>query len=89
MASIIGEKKFRAASGDGWKVADKVFGYLDETVNIYNKARSGIVEGDLEYRLGDDEYRQIGVFGLPKPWGGLLILGGVLMVGIILIKVAK
>ncbi len=87
MASIIGEKK-NYRSADGWNVADKIFGYIDETVNIYNKGRSGAVEGDVSFEP-DINQPQIGMFGLPKPWGGILLVVGVSLLGFGIYKIAK
>lgn len=86
MGSIVGEKNYRSASGSGWAVTDKVFGYIDKAVNIYNKGRAGTVEG---VSLSPELEPEIGLFGMPKPWGGVLLFSGLLITGVVIYKIAK
>jgi hypothetical protein len=90
MASIVGENKYRNAEGKGWAVTDKIFGYIDEVVNIYNKGRTGAVEGDVSFdpELGVPP-KELGIFGLEKPWGGVILVGGLGLVGFGLYKLLK
>ena len=40
MAAILGEFKNAVNTSDGgWAVTDKIFGYLDQSSDIYNKIR--------------------------------------------------
>lgn len=85
MASIVGETYKNA---DGWAVTDKIFDYMDETVNLYNKLRSGQIT-QSEYDKALAEKRQsYGIFGMPQPWGGVLIIGGIALIGLFIYKVA-
>ena len=93
MASIIGEKKYKNAadtSSGGWAVTDKIFGYLDEAGNIYNKIRYP-QPGDPDYYAEQARLRQLnaGMFGLPRPWGGVLLIGGVTFLAVMLYRIAK
>ncbi len=80
MPSIIGEKYHNAAdtSSGGWAVTDKLFGYLDKAGEIYNDVRYP-KPGDPEYDAVVAKLRQeqLGMFGLPKPWGELMFVGGI------------
>jgi hypothetical protein len=81
MASIVGEKpKYRNAGGT---VLDKIFGYMDESVNIYNKAKSGYVEGG-----NTPKPPTTGLFGLEKPWGTVIVVTGLAIAGIVIYKIA-
>jgi hypothetical protein len=92
MSSIIGDKSYRNAadtSSGGWAVTDKIFGYLDKTGDIYNKIRYP-QPGDIDY----DEYaarkraEQMGIMGLPKPWGGVILFAVIGIVGIVIYNIA-
>ena len=90
MASIVGEKYKYAEgeTGEGWFVTDKIFGYMDETVNLYNKLKSGEItqsEYDAELKLRKKQY---GLFGMPQPWGTVVLITGLSIVGFIIYKVA-
>jgi hypothetical protein len=89
MASIVGDNKYRSADGSGWAFTDKLFGTLDKAVNIYNKGRSGAVEGDVSYGVTPGSEPEIGIFGLQKPWGGVFLTGGILLLGAMIWKIAK
>jgi|WetSurMetagenome_2_1015567.scaffolds.fasta_scaffold244898_1 hypothetical protein len=90
MASIVGVQ-YRNASdnGEGWNIADKIFGYIDEGVNIYNKYRSGIVEVDPAAAAAQAQAAQIGIFGLQKPLGAVILVGGLLVAGLVVYKMVK
>lgn len=89
MASIVGEHGFRNADGKGWSIADKVFGYIDEGVNIYNKLRTGAVEGDVNFNSEIEQTPEIGLLGLAKPWGFLIISLGLIGTGVLVYKIIK
>ena len=77
-------------SGKGWSVADKIFGYLDKAGEIYNEIRYP-QPGDSGY----DEYiaRQralnAGMFGLPRPWGAVVLVAGVAIIAWGVYAIAK
>jgi hypothetical protein len=88
MASILGRDKYHNAEGKGWDVADKIFGYMDDTVNLYNKLRSGeITQSEYDAAVAAKK-TQYGIFGMPQPWGAVIIIGGVAFLGILIYKVA-
>jgi hypothetical protein len=78
------DKGYRNATNvntGGWSVTDKIFSYLDKAGHIYNQIRypqpgqSGYVDAQVALRQ-----QQAGMFGLPKPWGFVLLVavaGGV------------
>jgi hypothetical protein len=94
MASIVGEPYRYAtsapASGPGWVVTDKIFGYLDKAGLIYNKIRYP-QPGDPAYDEAAARLRaqQAGMFGLPSPFGFLLLVGGVSLLAWGIYKIAK
>lgn len=92
MASIVGEKYNNATdvSSGGWAVTDKIFGYLDKAGDIYNKIRYP-QPGDPDYIAEEARLRaeRAGMFGLPKPWGAVLLIGGVALLGFGIYKLAK
>lgn len=90
MASIISEnycwKNAEPApqTGKGWNVADRIFGYVDSGVNSYNKLRAGA------YTLDENGRRipEIGIFGMQRPYGGILLFVGIGIVAFGLYKIA-
>lgn len=90
MSAILGEyRNATDTTTGGWAVTDKIFGYFDQAGDIYNKIRypqaeDGYVDADLALR-----YEQTGIFGLPKPWGGVILFGGLALVAWGLYKIAK
>jgi hypothetical protein len=87
MSSIVGEK-YRSA--DGWTVTDKIFGYLDKAGSIYNKIRYP-QPGDPDYVEAEYKLRmqQMGMFGLPKPWGFIMLSAGIGLLAWGIYKIAK
>jgi hypothetical protein len=89
MASIVGEG-YKYAEGSGWAVPDKIFGYLDQLGNVYNKIRypqpgqAGYVEAEAKLRT-----ENAGMFGLPAPWGALILIGGAGLIVFVIYRVAK
>lgn len=83
------ERKYRnAEEGKGWFVTDKIFGYLDESVNLYNKLRSGEItqdEYEAELRIRKKQY---GLFGMPQPWGAVVLFAGLGIAGFFIYKIA-
>lgn len=88
MASIVGEK-YKSADGKGVAILDKIFGYADKAGDIYNEIRYP-KPGDTAYVEAQAQLRkqQAGMFGLPKPWGLILLLGGVSLLGFGIYKIA-
>lgn len=91
MSAILGEfKNATDTSTGGWAVTDKIFGYFDQAGDIYNKIRypqeyeQGYMDADLALR-----YEQLGLFGLQKPWGALLLVGAIALTGWGLYKMAS
>jgi hypothetical protein len=79
MAEILGTKYRNAElEGEGWAVSDKIFGYLDKAGDIYNKVRYP-QPGDPDYIEAEARLRaeRMGMFGLPKPWGFIMLVGGI------------
>lgn len=72
-------------TGKGWGVADKIFGYLDKSGEIYNDIRYPKV-GEAGYDAYAAEQRrlQAGMFGLPQGVGAILLVVviGALAVGL-------
>lgn len=91
MASIVGESYHNAVdtSSGGWAVTDKIFGYLDKAGDVYNKVRypqpgePGYVEAQAKLRA-----ENMGMFGLPKPWGIIILVGGITLTAWGLYKIA-
>jgi hypothetical protein len=79
-------------TGKGWSIADKIFGYMDKAGNIYNEIRYPTVPspGDANYQEYLDWQRTQNkmLFGLPSPFGAILLVGGIALVGIVIYKVA-
>lgn len=92
MASIIGEFK-NAETPTKWALTDKIFGYLDKAGNIYNEIRYPIAPGPGD--PGYEDYlkwkrtQQTFLFGLPKPWGAVILIGGVGLLAFIVYKVVS
>lgn len=91
MASIVGDRYNNAdGEGPGWVVTDKIFGYMDKAGEIYNKIRypqpgdPGYIEAEARLRA-----MNMGMFGLPRPWGFLLLAGGVSLIGWAIYRIAK
>ncbi len=79
MSSIV-DHRYRNAtdtSAGGWAVSDKIFGYMDKLGHVYNQLRypqpgdPGYIQTEAELRLKNE-----GIFGLQKPWGAVMLLGG-------------
>jgi hypothetical protein len=88
MASIVGEYN-NANNASGWTVTDKIFGYLDQAGNIYNKVRyPNTSTYDYAYQQ-QILAQQNGMFGLPKPMGFILLLGIVSLVGFGVYKIVN
>lgn len=86
------DRKYRNAgdedSGKGWFVTDKIFGYLDESVNLYNKLKSGeITQSEYEAELAIRK-KNYGLFGMPQPWGTVVLLAGIGIIGLVIYKIA-
>lgn len=91
MPSIIGEKyRYAADSKSGWTISDKIFEYLEKAGQIYNEIRYP-QPGEPEYVEMDAKLRQqeMGMFGLPKPWGGVMLIGGSALLVWAIYKIAK
>jgi hypothetical protein len=88
MASIVGDK-YKHADGSGWVVTDKIFGYMDKAGDIYNKVRYP-QPGDPDYLEAEARLRaeNAGMFGLPKPWGVVLLVSVVGLVGFGIYRIA-
>lgn len=75
----------------GWAVTDKIFGVLDKAGNLYNEIRYPRVPapGDPNYEayLAQQRALQQSMFGLPAPFGLLLLVGGVSLVVFVVYKV--
>ena len=86
MASIIGQEYKNA---DGWVVTDKIFGYMDKAGDIYNKIRYP-QPGDPDYLEAEARLRMqnVGLFGLQKPWGIVLLSGLVAAIGFGIYRIA-
>ncbi len=85
MASIVGEKYNNAG---GWTVPDKIFGYLNQLSHDYDTIkRATLYPGDPGY---EEQQRkaQNGLFGLPVPLGGVLLIGGIGLVFFGIYKIA-
>jgi hypothetical protein len=75
MGSIVGEKH-RNATGSGWAVSDKIFGYVNQLSADYRTIKMAtLYPGDPGY---EEQQRraQYGLFGLPVPLGAFLLIGG-------------
>jgi hypothetical protein len=85
------KKGYHNASGEGWTVTDKIFGYIDKAVNIYNKGRKGTVSGDsgVDVSLDNNKIEEKGLFGLTKPWGAVIAAGVGLAAIFIVYKATK
>jgi hypothetical protein len=92
MASIIGEYKNAETPTKGWAVSDKIFGYLDQAGNIYNEIRYPRIPspGDANYEeyLAWQRTQQQLLFGLPKPLGIILLVGGLGLLAFGIYKIA-
>jgi hypothetical protein len=92
MASIIGDKYRYATdtSSGGWAVTDKIFGYFDQAGDIYNKIRYP-QPGQVGYNAEAERLRAAnqGMFGLQKPWGVILFIGGIGLLGFAVYKIAN
>lgn len=77
-------------STGGWAVTDKIFGYLDKVGELYNDIRYPR-PGDVDYVEADARLRvqQAGVLGLPKPWGTVVIVGFLGLLGWGIYTIAK
>lgn len=62
----------------GWAVTDRIFGYMDKAGEIYNDIRYP-QPGDADYNAEAARLRALnnGIFGLPKPIGGVILIVGV------------
>lgn len=88
MSAILGRDKYHNAEGKGWAIADKIFGYMDDTVTLYNKLRSGEISQSEYDAAVAAKKTQYGIFGMPQPWGGIVLIGGVAVLGFLIYKVA-
>ncbi len=91
MASIVGEPyKYADGEQSGWFVTDKIFGYMDKAGDIYNKIRYP-QPGDPDYIEAEAKLRaeRMGMFGLPKPWGVVMLVGTIGLVAWGIYKIAK
>jgi len=86
MSEILGkESRYRNAadtSTGGWAVTDKIFGYLDKAGEIYNDVRYP-KPGEVGYDAYAAKQRALnaGIMGLPKPWGAVILVGGLALLG--------
>lgn len=76
-------------SSGGWAVTDKLFGYLDRAGEIYNDIRYPQPD-DEGYDASVAEQRRLnaGMFGLQKPWDGVVLIVGVALIGFGIYKIA-
>lgn len=84
MGSIVGIKYRNATdtSSGGWAVTDKIFGYLDKTGDIYNKIRYPQPgEADYDEYVARKREENLGIMNLPKPWGTVIFIGGIALLG--------
>lgn len=92
MSSIVDHRYRNAtdATSGGWAFTDKLFGTLDKLGHVYNQIRypqpgdPGYVAADAQLRLQNE-----GIFGLQKPWGAVLLLGGLGLLAWGLMSLAK
>jgi hypothetical protein len=87
MPSIVGERYNNAT---GWTVTDKIFGYMDQAGNLYNKVRYPQYYNDPAYAAQLAALQaQRGMFGLPSPLGFLLLAGSIGLVGFVAYKIVN
>lgn len=85
---------FRNATTDtssgGWAVTDKIFGYMDKAGEIYNDVRYPQVgEAGYDDYVARQRILNAGMFGLPKPWGGVILIVGVALLAWGVYAIAK
>jgi len=90
---MIAAYKYRNAvdtSSGGWAVTDKIFGYLDKLGNVYQKIRYPQPgDPDYEEKLARLRAEQTGMFGLPEPWGIVIVIGGLALLGYGIYKISQ
>jgi len=74
----------------GWAVTDKIFGYLDKAGDIYNEVRYPKPgEAGYEAYLKQKQADTTGIFGLPNPWGAVIIVAGISLLAFGIYKIAS
>lgn len=81
------QEGYTQLEGKGWDVADKIFNYMGLATNIYGEVKYASQYGNDPYVTGQYQiprYNNIGILGLPRPYGGLIIGGvmGLVVLGI-------
>ena len=79
-----------ATDGKGWTWIDRFLGTADKTTDLWWKIKTGesVPVGGGGYNLGRPE-PGIGMFGIPKPWGAVILIGFVGIVGFSIYKLSK
>lgn len=73
-----------------YQITDSILGFADKGVDIWNELKYGVdYNGSAMPPPGAMPPPQIGLFGMPKPWGGVLAVTFVGLVGIAIYKIAK
>ena len=75
-----------------WGILDKVFNVADQSVDIYGKLKDGRAAGSdspsTTVDFGTSE-QKIGLFGMPTPWGAVILVTGLSVIGIVVYKKVK
>ncbi len=77
--------------GKTWGVIDKIFGYGQGAADIWTQIKTG----EKPYQYGYDNPNlqwgesEKGLFGIRRPWGGVLVLSVLGITGIAIYKMSK
>jgi hypothetical protein len=101
MSSIVGEKWKNVVtpvtplytttpSTGGWAITDKIFGYLGALTTDYSTVkRATLLPTDPGYAAQQAALANVGVLGMQKPWGFILIFGGIGLAGFLVYKMVN
>ena len=92
MPSIVGEKWKNATntSTGGWAVTDKLFGYLGSLTTDYSTVKKAtLAPTDPGYAAQQAALVNVGVLGMQKPWGFIVIFGGIGLAGFLVYKMVN
>jgi hypothetical protein len=92
MPSIVGEnwKNATNTSTGGWAVTDKLFSYLGSLTTDYSTVKKAtLLPSDPGYAAQQAALANVGVLGMQKPWGFILIFGGIGLAGFLVYKMVN
>jgi hypothetical protein len=91
MASIVGENIIYKDyyNANGWQIGNTISSWLSSLTTDFRSVEATITNPQGLTSAQQAAMADIGVLGLPKPWGAVIIIGAVCFIGFAGYKILK